>query len=1058
MKRIVLFTIAVVASVTTSWAQRSSQGIAGVLVPQHMISGSSNTRLPVYARMRVGFLMPNSTYKYSVQTITNTDLNTNTVLPGKGGAIYIDNNNNYTYSTGADFSTTSGYGTLTSNMMGEYEGWFGVVGAGDHSNGDVVYIAMSLISSSNDTLLYYCNDSMTVLDLGTSSNQASAIYGKCVADTMGFVAMYNSYQSIGRPLYVSSVEGNKYAGSSLSNLASFYSSNVYKKNSVWGGIIPNSLDSGVRAITHFANAGTVTYTNRDPDGQWGVNNIKTANLSAGGSAVVLTEDEAPLVEPIVEFWRATSNSKEGITKHQLLVTRKYSNSANQSIRVTVSGGSANKNSDFTVADSQVIVFKPGKIFSDTVNITVIDDQLAEPTEDYVFRLGNPVNCKIGRENFHTVNLLDNDVSNISFKTNEIKVDEGSGSIKIQVNSDLAMSASTKIKMLVKKTGDSTYIPAEFYLSHNTYKDTTFDIGKSNGKDSVVITAKVFEDVQADPNDTIDLVIRKVSGVGAVQDSTLRIVLVDNDGPTTIKMLTTKTTVSESDASVDVKVVITNRKAAGGDFALRLVTAESSAKESLDLKFNPTSQLKSIGSTTPDTIVFTIPLIDDSEYEGTESMKFGLINVSNIIIAKPDTMRIMILDNDLPQYAIGKINKQTKADGTMDSSGVACRIAGVVYGVNTRSTGLGFTMRDQTGGINVYSPVKNFGYVVSEGDSILVQGKVSQFQGTGQMDFIDTIIWYSSGNKIKTPTIVSDISEKTEADLVQMRRVILVDPLEWPSSALNANGFAYVRISTTDGHIDTLNIDAETNIDGTPAPSGYFNVTGLGVQFDNKAPYSEKHYLAPRSLNDFSTASLPVVKFLKSADQVTELADSFLMEMSILPTDENFSFDVVCIGGTAVSPTDYDFVTRTINVKKNNNYYSIKANITDDTERDGDKTLIFAIRNVQGPGAIGRDSVITLTIIDNEPSSVKRFTDGSLLMYPNPSTGMFVVRDIKGQISQVRITDITGKLVASTEANVALNTFTLERQFQFDLTGKSGVYFISAETKEGVVYTERLVIQ
>ncbi len=596
------------------------------------------------------------------------------------------------------------------------------------------------------------------------------------------------------------------------------------------------------------------------------------------------------------------------------------------------------------------------------------------------------------------------------------------------------------------------------MSHNTYKDTTFDIGKSNGKDSVVITAKVFEDVQADPNDTIDLVIRKVSGVGAVQDSTLRIVLVDNDGPTTIKMLTTKTTVSESDASVDVKVVITNRKAAGGDFALRLVTAESSAKESLDLKFNPTSQLKSIGSTTPDTIVFTIPLIDDSEYEGTESMKFGLINVSNIIIAKPDTMRIMILDNDLPQYAIGKINKQTKADGTMDSSGVACRIAGVVYGVNTRSTGLGFTMRDQTGGINVYSPVKNFGYVVSEGDSILVQGKVSQFQGTGQMDFIDTIIWYSSGNKIKTPTIVSDISEKTEADLVQMRRVILVDPLEWPSSALNANGFAYVRISTTDGHIDTLNIDAETNIDGTPAPSGYFNVTGLGVQFDNKAPYSEKHYLAPRSLNDFSTASLPVVKFLKSADQVTELADSFLMEMSILPTDENFSFDVVCIGGTAVSPTDYDFVTRTINVKKNNNYYSIKANITDDTERDGDKTLIFAIRNVQGPGAIGRDSVITLTIIDNEPSSVKRFTDGSLLMYPNPSTGMFVVRDIKGQISQVRITDITGKLVASTEANVALNTFTLERQFQFDLTGKSGVYFISAETKEGVVYTERLVIQ
>jgi hypothetical protein len=341
---------------------------------------------------------------------------------------------------------------------------------------------------------------------------------------------------------------------------------------------------------------------------------------------------------------------------------------------------------------------------------------------------------------------------------------------------------------------------------------------------------------------------------------------------------------------------------------------------------------------------------------------------------------------------------------------------------------------------------------------MVQGKVSQFQGTGQMDFVDTIIWYSSGNKIKTPTVVTDINEKSEADLVQMRRVILVDAAEWPTSALNANGFAYVRVTTTDGLVDTLNIDAETNIDGTPAPSGYFNVTGIGVQFDNKAPYKEKYYLAPRSLSDFATASLPVVRFLKTTDQVTELADSFMMEMSILPTDENFSYDVVCIGGTAVSPQDYDFVTRTINVKKNNNYYSIKANISDDTEADGDKTLIFAIRNIKGPGAIGRDSVITLTIKDNEASSVKTFGQGSISMYPNPSKGQFVVRDMNGQISKVQILDLNGKLVYETsEANGVSNTMTLEKSFQFDLTGMSGMYIISVETQNGSVYTERLMI-
>jgi hypothetical protein len=202
----------------------------------------------------------------------------------------------------------------------------------------------------------------------------------------------------------------------------------------------------------------------------------------------------------------------------------------------------------------------------------------------------------------------------------------------------------------------------------------------------------------------------------------------------------------------------------------------------------------------------------------------------------------------------------------------------------------------------------------------------------------------------------------------------------------------------------------------------------------------------------------VVRFLKSTDQVTELADSFMMEMSILPTDENFSYDVVCIGGTAVSPQDYDFVTRTINVKKNNNYYSIKANISDDTEADGDKTLIFAIRNIKGPGAIGRDSVITLTIKDNEASSVKSFGQGSISMYPNPSKGQFVVRDMNGQISKVQILDLNGKLVYETsESNGVSNTMTLEKSFQFDLTGMSGMYIISVETQNGSVYTERLMI-
>jgi hypothetical protein len=323
--------------------------------------------------------------------------------------------------------------------------------------------------------------------------------------------------------------------------------------------------------------------------------------------------------------------------------------------------------------------------------------------------------------------------------------------------------------------------------------------------------------------------------------------------------------------------------------------------------------------------------------------------------------------------------------------------------------------------------------------------------------LDTIVWLSSNSKLKSPVVLtSKVGESNESDLIQLRRVKLVDPLEWPETALNANGFKYVRVESTDGRVDTLNIDAETNIDGTTAPSGYFNVTGLGIQFDNKSPYFEKYYLAPRSLSDFTMASLPTIKFSKSVDEITELADSFTMELNILPTDENFSVDIVCIGGTAVSPTDYDYNTRTVNVKKNNNFYIVRANISDDNVYDGDKTLIFAMRNLQGPGMLGKDSVITVTIKDNEVNSVNSFIAAGIRCFPNPSNGLITIES-KKTIDNMEILDINGRMIKQVNTMIDCGNGNNANIYKIDLTGYNGVFILSTQV-EGRVYTQRVIIK
>ena len=370
----------------------------------------------------------------------------------------------------------------------------------------------------------------------------------------------------------------------------------------------------------------------------------------------------------------------------------------------------------------------------------------------------------------------------------------------------------------------------------------------------------------------------------------------------------------------------------------------------------------------------------------------------------------------------------------------------------RTAGMNFTIIDGTGGMGVFTNPKTFGYSVTEGDSIMLQGTVSQFQGLVQMDKLDTIVKISGGRTLKKAVFVQGVDETTESKLVQFRRVKLVDATEWPSTALAANGFKNVRVMNTSGRVDTLNIDAETDIDGSSAPVGYFDVTGLGGQFDNSAPYITRYVLSPRYMNDLKVSALPTVNFTKASDQVFEPADSFRMDFSVIPADENFTFDVAIAGGTAVSPTDYDFATRKINVVKNVSSFFIRANITDDGDPDGDKTLIFAIRNGKGPCYLGKDTLLTLLIKDNEASVVKRFDAGSIKMYPNPTNGAVKV-DCNQAMRSVKVYTMSGQLVR--EMNLVSGS---NRIVEFTMNGTPGLYRVQVVTESGDMYSDFLSFQ
>ena len=126
------------------------------------------------------------------------------------------------------------------------------------------------------------------------------------------------------------------------------------------------------------------------------------------------------------------------------------------------------------------------------------------------------------------------------------------------------------------------------------------------------------------------------------------------------------------------------------------------------------------------------------------------------------------------------------------------------------------------GIGVYSSAPAAqSYTVMEGDPVRLIGSIGQFNGLTQM-YPDSIAFISSNNTLPTPTVVTQLGENTESELVTFTSATLVDPSQWTGSG---SGF---NVDITNGR-DTIamRIDNDVDVYSQAAPTGAFDVTGIG---------------------------------------------------------------------------------------------------------------------------------------------------------------------------------------------------------------------------------------
>ena len=273
-------------------------------------NGTNNDRVPVAVAAFVGFLEPNTTYRYTNQLVVDDDA---PETAGAGNVIYADPERFYR-TTNPSLSTEGGYGEFTTDEDGLGFAWFiNEPTANDRfTPGNHVYLRVRLNDGHDGTSTAYIlttEDYATVLNFGTENEEYSgtAFYAKSEEAPMNFVMMLAANDNL-RPIYSTSIETTGVEFADINQYADFYKDEVAGKDGWFGGILPNDNEDGINTIWVADLEGNVVNGYYATDGQW-LCGANTANPTGGLDEPVfidLTYDgvEEESVESNVKVWSA----------------------------------------------------------------------------------------------------------------------------------------------------------------------------------------------------------------------------------------------------------------------------------------------------------------------------------------------------------------------------------------------------------------------------------------------------------------------------------------------------------------------------------------------------------------------------------------------------------------------------------------------------------------------------------------------------------------------------------------------------------------------------------
>ncbi len=358
------------------------------------------------------------------------------------------------------------------------------------------------------------------------------------------------------------------------------------------------------------------------------------------------------------------------------------------------------------------------------------------------------------------------------------------------------------------------------------------------------------------------------------------------------------------------------------------------------------------------------------------------------------------------------------------------LRGVVHGNNFSESGLDFYLLDNTAGINVKRSFPVEGYKPAEGDSLHIVGEIEQYLGQLSL-VVEEIEIIETGQAVKNPKTVLEMSEANEGSLIELRCCTIIDTVQWLN---DSSGFS-VDVSSDLGEFK-MKLLSNLELILSAVPEGSFNVSGLVGQESFVTPSLNAYFLLPRYLEDFKEVDEPSLDFDVA---INDGAGQVILSVIDRDLDNgeyvwDFGDGEGAMGATVVH--NYE----------GSGTYSACLMADDCLGNVIEMCKDFDV-NVS---TIWEDTSYVEPMDTMMPSALIEFVEYDVTIFPNPAIeNIWIESDFN--IEKITILDAVGKIVRQ-EDRVNSNFIEIDVQ---DLP--NGLYFISIKSKNKIDKLRKLIV-